>query len=251
MKILIVGFGVVGTHIYKEFEQLSPIIYDPYKGYNNYIDDADFAFICVPTDSNEDGSCNISIVESAVKRCCSKIIVIKSAIPVGTAETLEKRYNKRIVVSPEYYGATNHSLNDSNFVILGGNQEDTSKVAQLYYKVKKNDFRVVFTSHRAAELVKYMENCFLALKVTFCSEFAEIAKEYGIPYEQLRELFILDKRVGDSHTFVYNDKPYYDSHCLNKDIPALIQQSNGKAKLMKAVYDINTSIRGEINDKNR
>ena len=83
-----------------------------------------------------------------------------------------------------------------------------------------------------------MENCFLATKVTFCNEFAEIAKEFGICYEQLREIFIMDERVGSSHTFVFNDQPYYDSICLNKDIPALIKQSSN-ALLMTQVNDIN------------
>jgi len=91
-----------------------------------------------------------------------------------------------------------------------------------------------------------MENCFLALKVTFCSEFATIAKDFGISYPELREIFILDDRMGTSHTFVNSDSPYYDSHCLNKDIPALIKQTD-KAHLMEAVDNINYNKKQDIN----
>jgi UDP-glucose 6-dehydrogenase len=78
----------------------------------------------------------------------------------------------------------------------------------------------------------------LALKVTFCAEFANIANEFGISYPKLREIFVLDERMGDSHTFISSDKPYYDSHCLNKDIPGLITQTN-KAHLLEAMLSIN------------
>ena len=82
-----------------------------------------------------------------------------------------------------------------------------------------------------------MENSFLATKVSFCIQFYEIAKQYGIDYEDLRELFILDPRVNPSHTFVYEDSPYWDSHCLNKDVLAISETTD--AKLLKSVYRYN------------
>jgi UDP-glucose 6-dehydrogenase len=92
-----------------------------------------------------------------------------------------------------------------------------------------------------------MENCFLALKVTFCNEFADIAQKYGISYPELREIFIADGRMGDSHTFVYPEAPYYNSHCLNKDIPALIAFAGREtAPLMSAVDEINKYKKNEI-----
>ena len=71
-----------------------------------------------------------------------------------------------------------------------------------------------------------MENAFLATKVSFCNQFYEICQKENINYEELRELFILDKRMGGSHTFVYKDKPYWDSHCLNKDVPHIAYTTN-------------------------
>ena len=82
-----------------------------------------------------------------------------------------------------------------------------------------------------------MENCYLATKVVFCNQFNKISEQIGVNYEELRELFIKDPRVDPSHTFVYKDKPYYDSHCLNKDVSALAEFTNNE--FLKMVIGIN------------
>jgi len=239
-KILIAGYGNIGKHLYKELEKLNPAIYDKFiPEYTSAINDSyDVAFVCVPTEMLPDGSADISVVEEAVSSVNSEVIVIKSAVPVGTCKYLSGKYGKNLVISPEYYGTTQHSSESPNFLILGGDIQYARKIAQIYYKIKNGSFRIRFTDHKTAELAKYMENCFLALKVSFCCEFKEIADSFGIAYEELRECFIMDERMGDSHTFVYEDKPYYDSHCLNKDIPALIQFAEN-APLMKSMEEIN------------
>lgn len=66
-----------------------------------------------------------------------------------------------------------------------------------------------------------MENSWLATKVSFCGQFYELAQSLGVKYEELRELFVLDERVSPSHTFIYAEHPYWSSHCLNKDVPAI------------------------------
>ena len=76
------------------------------------------------------------------------------------------------------------------------------------------------------------------MKVAFCTQFYEIAQQLGVDYEDLRELFILDPRVDESHTFVYDDHPYYQSHCLDKDVPAIANKMN--AKLLKAIIAWNS-----------
>jgi UDP-glucose 6-dehydrogenase len=217
------GLGVVGAHTAQELSALNPIIIDPKNdNYNDIKNNAyEVAFICVPTESNPDGSANIEIVEDAVMNTNADILVIKSAVPPLTAEILANKYNKRIVSSIEYFGSTIHAINNPNWVVLGGKKNDTARIAELYYRVKPASFRVVFTDNKTAELAKYMENAFLGLKVSFCAEFADIAKQFGIEYPALREIAVLDPRFGESHTFIDPDKPYYNSHCLNKDIKAL------------------------------
>jgi len=245
MDILIVGYGNIGKHIYEEFEGLKPDIYDP--NLADYCKKKNkqygLAFICVPTNRMDDGSCDVSVVERAVCETNAEIIVIKSTVPPGTTNRLLVSSGKNIIFSPEHYGVTQHCESDSGFVILGGDKSLCDKAAQAYCKVKNGYYKFYFTDTVTAELGKYMLNSFLALKVTFCNEFAGIAGKFGISYSELRELFVADARVGPSHTFSYADKPYYDSHCFNKDIPALVKFADGKAPLISCMNDINLARR--------
>lgn len=238
-NLLITGYGNIGKHIHSEFKNLNVSIQDPVYNGDKIKKEViyDIEFICVPTDNDVFGKVDTSIVESCINSSKSKIIVLKSTVPVGFCDSLN---NPRVVYSPEYYGTTQHAPKSPDFLVLAGNSETCDKVAQLYYEVKAGDFKIHFTDYKTAELAKYMENCFLGLKVTFCNEFADIAKDFGISYPKLREIFISDHRMGASHTFVNPEQPYYNSHCLNKDIPALINQTD-KAKLMTACMDINLS----------
>ena len=252
-NVLIVGYGVVGKNLHKELSKLNPDIYDKYnQAYNTKKDiKYDFAFICVDTPKTEDSSNDISEVINAIRDNDAKIYIIKSTILPGTVENLtimfleeslrKCRTNelaKHIVFSPEYYGGTQHCNNfEFNFTILGGEKSDCLKVQQLLQHVydARHSFRIV--SAKLAELVKYMENSWLATKVSFCNQFYQIAQEYAVRYEELRELFILDPRVNPSHTFVDDESPYWDSHCLNKDVPAIAEAVD--AELLKAVIEFN------------
>ena len=242
MSILIVGYGVVGHNLYQDLIKLSPHIYDKYKIENNTKLDIkyDFCFICVDTPYTENNICDVSQIENALQENIADIYIIKSTILPGTTEKLINKYNKNIIFSPEYYGGTQHCNNfEFNFTILGGNKDVCIKVQQLLQNIydARHIFRII--DSRTAELVKYMENSYLGAKVAFCTQFYEIAKQLGINYEELRELFILDPRVNPSHTFVYNSHPYYESHCLDKDIPAIADFSN--AVLLKNIISFNAS----------
>lgn len=221
MKVLIIGYGVVGHNLAQEIKNLEPDIYDKYKIESNTKQNIkyDIAFICVDTPliNNE---LDISEVKNAIQNNDSDIYVIKSTCPIGTVNFLKKETNKHIIFSPEYYGGTQHCNNFSfDFTILGGDKEDCIKVIQALQYCYDGRHQFKITDSKTAELVKFMENSFLATKVSFCNQFYDICQQQNISYEELRELFILDKRMGDSHTFVYKDKPYWDSHCLNKDVP--------------------------------
>ena len=148
------------------------------------------------------------------------------------------------MVSPEYYGGTQHCNNfDFDFTILGGNAESCRKVQQLLQDVydARHSFRIVpaFT----AILAKYMENSWLATKVSFCNAFKDICEGYGVDYGGVRELFILDPRVNPSHTFVYEEHPYYDSHCLNKDVPAIAEEAD--SDFLKFIVGWNEARKGD------
>ena len=252
-KVLIVGYGVVGKNLFKElsglhpdindnhikkdyllreYDALAPFIYPPAK--------YDLAFICVDTPLSEDNvNLDISEVENAINENNAEIYVVKSTCPINAVDYLSNKTGKRIVYSPEYYGATQHCNNfNYDFVILGGKKEDciaVQHILQYCYDARKT-FHIV--DSKTAELSKFMENAWLATKVTFCSQFYEIAKAHGISYEDLRELFILDPRVNPSHTFIYPEHPYWESHCLDKDVQH-IAWSEDRAVFLKDVIVYN------------
>jgi UDP-glucose 6-dehydrogenase len=86
-----------------------------------------------------------------------------------------------------------------------------------------------------------MLNSFLATKVSFCVGFWEVCQQLDLSYEELRECFVLDERIGRPHTYVYDEAPYWDSHCFNKDVPAIANQFD--MELMKAVNTYNNKMR--------
>lgn len=249
--ILIIGYGTIGTHIHKEFPEAD--IYDIKFKTTELKDHYDFAFISVPTDMLSDGSCDISIVEHSIRnfKDIVDIFIIKSTVSPGTVDFLSKTYSCNIIFSPEYYGATPHSndIPPMNFITLGGDKSLTNKVAQLYMEKHSAFFKIHQTTAKTAELVKYMENCWLANQVTFANEFYRIAKTMGVDYIDLRELFICDSRVSPANTFVYKDHPYWDSHCFNKDIPALIRASEASGYVpnyMKAMVAVNEQFKVDM-----
>lgn len=231
MSVLIIGYGIVGRNLEKELKILNPDIYDINLIMFNTKKDIkyDFAFICVDTPLMNDYSLDITQVKNAINDNNADIYIIKSTCPLGTVDKLKEETGKRIIFSPEYYGGTQHCNNFTfDFTILGGDKKDCVEVIQLLQECYDGRHIFRITDSKTAELTKFMENSFLATKVSFCNQFYKICEKENINYEELRELFILDKRVGESHTFVYKDKPYWDSHCLNKDVPHIAYSTNSE-----------------------
>ena len=224
-SVLIVGVGNIGSRLYAEYQRLKPDRYDPIKGYDEkrsirYV----FAFIAVDTPMIADGSCDLSQVRTALDETDAEIYVLRSTVPPGTTERLRRETGKHIVFSPEFYGTTQHSDErtfDFSFTILGGEKADCSAVIQLLQEVYDARHRFRITDSTTAELTKYMENTMLAAKVSICVQFWEIASEYGVSYPEMRELLLEDQRFSRAHTFVYDDHPYWESHCFDKDLAAI------------------------------
>ena len=227
-RILIIGYGVVGSNLGAELKRFCPDFIDKYKGVDTRRHTKhDIAFVCVDTPKTESSDCDITEVRNAINENDSDIYVIKSTVLPGTTDMLVTETGKQIVFSPEYYGGTQHCNNyDFDFTIVGGKKEPCIKVVQILQEIYDGRHQFRITDARTAELAKYMENSYLAMKVSFCQQFYDIAEAEGVSYEELRELFILDPRVEPSHTFVYRDHPYWDSHCLNKDVTAIANKYN-------------------------
>lgn len=250
-KVLVIGLGTVGSRVARSLMHdytikdngISVHVYDKYKEdfKEKELIHFDFAFVCVDTPYSEDLLCDIGEVISAIRENDADTYIIKSTVLPEQANYILHQYSdKNIVFSPEYYGATQHCNNfDFNYTILGGAKEDCTKVIQLLQNVYDGTHQFRITTPETACLVKYMENSYLATQVSFCNQFYDIAEKVGVDYEELRELFILDPRVNPSHTFVYRDRPYWDSHCLNKDVPAIAEEYD--ATLLKDIITFNNS----------
>jgi UDPglucose 6-dehydrogenase len=247
VKIAIVGLGAVGGGILKLFPDA--VTYDEPRGLGSRdaVNECDVAFVCVPTPRATDGSCDTSVVESVAKWIEGPVIAIRSTVSVGTTARLVKELSKKVVFQPEYGPAEtpDHPFNDLRkvrWIILGGEREACKVVARAWRETYSSDITIAFTSAEAAELCKYMENAYLSMKVTFCNEFFDIAEAVGVDYDELRELWLMDPRIGRSHTFVDTDRRGFGGRCLPKDLDAIIASAEHVAtapRLLRAVREAN------------
>lgn len=221
MTNLIIGYGTVGGNLSREFERLDIDVCDKYKHIDKKGNRHNVGWICVDTPL-VNGLLDCTEVFNAVHENDCEVYVIKSTVPVGFTDALKEKTGKRIVFSPEYYGGTQHCNNFVfDFTVLGGDKEDCVVVQQMLQDVYDGRHRFIITNAKTAEMAKFMENSYLATKVTFCNEFYDACEKAGVLYEDVREIFVCDPRVSPSHTFVYRKHPYYKSHCLDKDVPEI------------------------------
>lgn len=246
MKISIIGLGHVGTAMKALFPNAS--IYDSELGIGSIEDvkKCDAAFICVPTPCAPDGSCDTTIVEQVISSLEADVIIIRSTVSIGFTDFMMKKYKKEIVFQPEYYGETvAHPFADLTtriWLSFGGTDKGTRLAVEVYQTVCNSNVEIHMADAKTVELAKYMENAFLATKVTFCNEMYDIAEAYGIDYHKAREVWLADPRIGRSHTFVYRENRGYGGKCLPKDISALAFSAKEKginADLIKAVINKN------------
>jgi len=256
MKLGIVGYGVVGKALAKVFRYDSGnrdlVIYDKFlKGMNTprrraAIQKCDLVFVAVPTPARDDGSCDVSAVEE-VAAWVSPVMCVKSTVPPGTVDRLAARTRKTICFSPEYVGETMwhplKGIESHGFIIVGGERAACDLVIRAYQKFLGPLPRYVITSAKTAELCKYMENAFLATKVAFVNQFYDLAQGFGVDYDELRELWLADERVGRSHTIVTAERGYR-GRCLPKDMGAIIHAAReaGGAPLLEAVDRYNQEL---------
>lgn len=248
-SVVIVGYGVVGKNMYSLLHERTEVtIVDPLLGHPIQSRMFDYAIVCVPTDMKEDGSADTTIVKEVIDAVNADTYIIKSTVPPGTTRRIAKETNKTVVFSPEYYGGTQHANTPHRFVILGGTKTGTDNAAKLFYEVYTGFDHIFVTDHETAELVKYAENSWLALQVTFFNTFYRMCETFGVNYNTFREALLLDDRIAKSHSLVYPDHPYYSSHCLNKDIPAIIKESKEKGflpSILVAMISINEEFKND------
>jgi len=259
-KVGIIGFGFLGKAMAHGFYLHMDIkIYDKYDdtydSLEDTVNDSDFIFIGVPTPMNDDGSQNLSSMDDAVKSVVEvaetrKTIILRSTIVPGTTRNYANKYkNHGFVFCPEFLTERQSKLDfiNSSRIILGGPQESVDKVEELY-RVRFTHTPIYKTTWEAAETVKYMNNCFFAIKIAFLNEMYDVAEHIGVPYNDLRDMWLADQRIGNSHT----DIPGHDGHrgyggkCFPKDVQAFIKwaQKHGmELDTCKAAEKVNKRVR--------
>tara|TARA_X000000950_G_scaffold45778_1_gene52112 strand:- start:1653 stop:2483 length:831 start_codon:yes stop_codon:yes gene_type:complete len=259
----ILGQGFVGNAIFEKFKSFYNVFtYDldesKSNSYKNNVINQKFVFICLPTPMNKDGSCNVEIVENELnfinennlKNKQHTIIVLKSTVSPGTTNRLNKKYKTlNIIFNPEFLTEANaiDDFNNQNRIILGGSRPSIKKLKNFYSKVfpKAN---IVITDPIHAEMVKYMINSFLAVKVTFANEIYQICKKLNLDYDKIVEYAILDERLGKSHWKVPGpDSDFgFGGHCLPKDLSAIINLSDNLNTINHLLHSVK-----KTNDKLR
>jgi UDPglucose 6-dehydrogenase len=221
-----------------------------------------FQFIAVGTPQDEDGSADLQYVISVAETIASlmneyKIIVNKSTVPVGTADTvkstIQRRLNRRnstvnfdVVSNPEFLkegDAIADFMKPDRIIIGTDNPQSEELLRELYAPFNRNHERVISMGIRSAELTKYAANAMLATKISFMNELSMIAEQMDADIEDVRQGIGSDSRIGFS--FIYPGCGYGGS-CFPKDVKALIRSANeagSPTRLISAVDEVNTQQR--------
>lgn len=227
MKVGIVGYGWVG----KSMKQLFPeaMVYDPHiDQLEDFVSQEDInncfiTFVCVPTPVMGEGKLDISIVEDCVSWIQSPIIVIRSTVNPGDTVRLGEKYQKNIVVQPEYLGETpNHPMLDPKtrpFMILGGQKYHTKYVIDLYTQVYNANISIRQVTAYEAEVIKLTENRAIAYKVAQCQELFDVCEKTGADYYTIiQAVYGDDPRFNLWFSFIYPQKRGMNSKCIPKDV---------------------------------
>ena len=235
IKLGVIGNGFVGEAISFAFSSVADMYVfdtDPLKSLDDLesVHNCDFVFICVPTPMFEDGSQDLSYVESTFEKATSKpVYILKSTVLPGTTENLSKKYSDiQIIFSPEFLTERTAKLDmlTQSRIILGGKLSLTEKAKTLFnerFKIKN----IIQTDSKTAELTKYMNNTFFATKVSIMNEFKLLCNKIGANWEDALRGFVSDGRIGDSHLNVpgHDGKLGYGGTCFPKDVNALLSFS--------------------------
>ena len=274
MKLGIIGNGFVGNAIAHAFIPCMDVkIYDknPEKSFNTLeevVNDSDVVFVSVPTPMRPDGTIDLSIVESVFDsiQVCYKsenktVFVLKSTVVPGTTRKLKQKHpTLQIVFNPEFL-TERHArfdfLNQSRIILgfetdLDDDKRNLSvdKVKGLYNeRFSGNNF--ITTNYETAEMIKYFNNLFFAVKVSFMNEMKLVAdKTKLINWDKAVRGFVSDGRVGDSHLQVPgpDGKCGFGGSCFPKDINAVMTfaESIGlDLAVLKGAWKTNLNVRPE------
>ena len=201
----------------------------------NSIKKSDIVFICVGTPTKKNGiGADLSQIYSVSKEISKsinkfKIIITKSTVPVTTGDEIEKillkkvNKNKFSVISNPEFLREGEAIRDFIYpdrVVVGANDKKSANILKnLYSPLISKGAKFISTNRRAAELIKYASNAFLATKITFINEIANLCEKTGIDVEDISIGIGLDKRIGSRFL---RAGPAYGGSCFPKDTKAIV-----------------------------
>lgn len=267
MKLGIIGNGFVGGSLYEGMKShFKCHIYDidPQRSHSTLeqVAGCDIIFLCVPTPMNPEGSIDLSYINMAVQSLIenglqeSSILVIKSTVTPGTCRGLQESLGLSVLSNPEFL-TERFALQDflnPRCIIIGGDEAPRNKLHEVYEErfgiggYEHTSVKYYLTDSTTSELIKYMCNCFFAVKVTFANEMKEICEAADGNWKELVDGFISEGRVFPEHLDVpgHDGRPGFGGKCFPKDMNALIGYAHSKGidtTLLSAAINKNNAIR--------
>jgi UDPglucose 6-dehydrogenase len=212
---------------------------------------ADAVFIAVGTPSRRgDGHADLSFVYDAVREIApllstTAVVVTKSTVPVGTGDEIERilREKRRdaeiqVVSNPEFLreGAAIQDFKHPDRIVIGSdNARAQTVVAEIYRPLYLNAPPIIYVSRRTAELIKYAANAFLATKITFINEIADLCEQVGADVQEVARGMGLDNRIGGK--FLHAG-PGFGGSCFPKDATALLKTAQDRGVALRIVETV-------------
>jgi UDPglucose 6-dehydrogenase len=219
------------------------------------VSNSEAVFIAVGTPSRRgDGHADLSYVYAAAREIATglkgfTVVITKSTVPVGTGDEVERLIREAnpsaeiaVASNPEFLreGAAIRDFKHPDRIVVGTDDERARKViAEIYRPLYLNQAPVLFTGRRTAELTKYAANAFLATKITFINEIADLAEKVGADVQEIARGIGLDNRIGSK--FLHAG-PGFGGSCFPKDTRALIktaQDYEAPIRIVEAVLAVN------------
>jgi len=215
--------------------------------------DAQIIFLALPTPPRADGSADLKYILAVAEELGKsikdyKVIVDKSTVPVGTAEKVQAAVQKNyrgefdVISNPEFLreGVAVDDFMKPDRVVIGASSERARKIMEeLYSPFVRQGNPILFMNVRSAELTKYAANAFLASKITFMNEIAQLCERMGADVDMIRRGLGSDERIGKRFLFPGIG---YGGSCFPKDVQALVRSSDDIGydfKMLKAVIEVN------------